>query len=105
MTLLLRTTLFLTGAYLGLRGLAAAYRALDLWYAIRREYPRVVRGVVVWWGASAVVLALTEAPERSAFLWGLLAYLLFYVSPFGLRHLVLRRPPPPATVKAPRPPS
>lgn len=104
---LLRGAFFLGGAYLGMRTLAALYRALDLAYALRREYPRVLRGIVGWGGPSAVVVAFADAPERRAFLCGFLAFLLFYLSLFGLRHLVLRplRPLELTRPRAPVPPA
>lgn len=91
---LLRGALFLVGVYLGMRTLAALYRVLDLAYALRREYPRVLRGIVGWGGTSATVIAFAGAPERAAFLCGVVAFVLFYLSLFGLRHLLLRRLPP-----------
>jgi hypothetical protein len=86
--------LFLCGAYLCLRMIAAAYLALDLWYTIRTAYPRVVRGVLGWGGTSAAVAALAGDLHRRAFLCGLLAFLLFYLSLFVLRHLMLGKPAP-----------
>lgn len=82
--------LFLCGAYLAMRTIAAAYRALDLWYAIRVEYPRVIRGILGWGGASVAVAALAGS-HRSAFSWGLLAFAAFYLSLYALRRLALRR--------------
>lgn len=86
--------LFLCGAYLCMRTIAAVYRILDLWYMIGTTYPRVVRGVLGWGGASAVSAGLAGDLHRGAFLGGLLAFLIFYLSLFCLRHLALRRPAP-----------
>ena len=86
--------LFLCGAYLGMRSLAACYRILDLWYTIGTAYPRVVRGVLGWGGASALGAVLAGDLHRGAFLSGQGAFLIFYVSLFGLRHLVVRKPAP-----------
>ena len=91
---LAEAALFLCGAYLGMRTIAAAYRVIDLWYAIGTAYPRVVRGILGWGGASAAIAALAGEHHRRAFLYGMLAFLLFYLSLYVLRHLVLRKPAP-----------
>ena len=41
----------------------------------------------------ALALAL-GGPRRAAFLLGMLAFLLFYLSLYALRYLVVRRPAP-----------
>lgn len=86
--------LFAGGVYLCLRLIAAAYRLLDLWYTIRTAYPAVLRGILGWGGAAAATAAVLEGRHRLAFLLGLLAFLLFYLSLYRLRHLVLRKPAP-----------
>lgn len=86
--------LFLGGAYLSMRTIAAAYRVLDLWYTIATAYPRVVRGILGWGGFSAVVAALAGDPHRKAFLLGMLAFLVFYLSLFVIMRLALRKPAP-----------
>lgn len=88
------TVLFLCGAYLSMRTIAAAYRALDLWYTIRTAYPGVVRGILGWGGTSAVMGVLAGDRHRATFLCGMLAFLLFYLSLYALRHVVLRKPAP-----------
>lgn len=85
--------LFLCGAYLGMRTLAAAYRVIDLWYTIATAWLRVLRGILGWGGATAAIAVLAGA-HRLAFVGGLLGFLLFYLSLFGLRHLLLRKPAP-----------
>jgi hypothetical protein len=86
--------LFACGAYLCLRLIAAAYRFIDLWYTIRTAYPTVVRGILAWGGVVAALAALLDGRRRTAFLVGMLAFLLFYLSLYALRHLVIRRPAP-----------
>ena len=85
--------LFVLGLYLSLRVLAAFYGLLDLWYTIRTAYPAVIRGMVGWVGSTVTLAAWLDGPNRTAFACGLAAYLTFYLSLFGLRHLILRRPP------------
>jgi hypothetical protein len=94
MSALAEAALFLCGAYLGMRTIAAAFRVIDLWYTIRTAYPQVLRGILGWGGASVVLAALAGGQHRNAFLYGMLAFLLFYLSLYLLRHLVLRKPAP-----------
>jgi len=84
--------LFACGLYVGLRLIAAGYRILDLWYTIGTAYPKVIRGILGW-GGLATARAL-GGPRRAAFLVGMLAFLLFYLSLYALRYLVVRRPAP-----------
>ena len=86
--------LFACGVYLCLRLIAASYRVLDLWYTIRTAYAKVIRGIVGWGGVAAGLAVALEGPRRAAFLFGMLAFLLFYLSLYALRHLVIRRPAP-----------
>jgi hypothetical protein len=86
--------LFAGGVYLSLRVIAASYRALDLWYTIRTAYPAVLGGIAGWGGAAAATAALLEGRHRTAFLLGLAAFLLFYLSLYALRHLALGRTAP-----------
>jgi hypothetical protein len=86
--------LFACGLYVCLRLIAASYRILDLWYTIRTAYPRVIRGIVGWGGAAAGLPLALDGPRRAAFLLGMLAFLLFYLSLYALRYLVVRRPAP-----------
>jgi hypothetical protein len=86
--------LFLCGAYLCMRTLAAVYRILDLWYTIGTAYPRVVRGLLGWGGASAASVAFAGNRHRGALVGGLLAFLIFHFSLYALRHLVVRKPSP-----------
>ncbi|MBI1968151.1 MAG: hypothetical protein HYS40_09185 [Gemmatimonadetes bacterium] len=92
MTRLVDVALFLLGTYLSLRGIAACYRVLDVWYTIRTGYPRVLRGLLGWGGATVAIAALLGDHHRKAFLSGLVAYLLFYLSLYVLRSLFLRKP-------------
>lgn len=79
------------GVYVSIRTIAALYGILDLWYAMRAAWPRVLAEVAAW---SAVVLAavlvLGRGP-RAAFLAGLLGYAAFYLSLFPLRDVLIAR--------------
>ena len=80
---------FALGVYLSIRMIAALYQIVDLWYRIGSEYPRVIRGVLGWAAAIATLAWLLGATYRVAFVSGLVAFLLFYLSLFGLRHLLV----------------
>lgn len=90
MTLLGPLFFFALGVALAIRVLAALYGIIDLWHAIGTYYPRVLRGVAGWGGATLLVAALLEGTYRISFGLGLLAFALGYVSLYGLRHLVVR---------------
>jgi hypothetical protein len=91
-TYLIAALLFLLGGYLAIRTIAALYRVLDLWYAIGREYPRLIGGIVGWGGAIVLVTVLAGQRHRAAFLWGMGAFAAFYLSLYALRNLAMRRP-------------
>jgi len=71
------------GIYFSVRTIAALYRVIDLWYALRRERLRVVTGILGWGGGAVVALLVMH---RSAFLWGFTSdALLFVVSSLASR--------------------
>lgn len=80
----------LFGVYLSIRGLAALYAVLDLWYAVRRTWPRKVRGLVGWGGITAATWWLLAPPYRTGFVYGLAEFVLFYLALFPLRDIGLR---------------
>jgi len=67
---------FSLGVYFSVRTIAALYRVLDLWYALRREWLRVITGIFGWGGGTMVAFLLTYRP---AFLWGFASYSLLFV--------------------------
>ena len=81
---------FLLGAYLAIRVLAALYAVLDLWYSRRRTWPRMVRGLVVWGGVTAVAIGRLTPPYRTALACGLGGYVVLYLALFPLRDIGLR---------------
>lgn len=83
--------LFILGVYLSLRTLAALYRVVDLWYAMRREWPRAAGGIALWCGVTAAVAALLPETLRPAFAGGLAAYLAFFLGLYVVREPLLRR--------------
>lgn len=89
MTVVGNLAVFALGVYLSIRMVAALYQILDLWYRIGTDYPRVLRGVLGWAATIAAVSWLLNATARVSLAAGLMAYLLFYLSLFGLRHVVI----------------
>lgn len=90
MTLVLQVASFALGVYLSIRMIAALYAVIDLWYAIGIAYPGVIRGILGWGAAIPASAWLLDPPYRTALAWGLLAFLLFYLSLYVIRYPVLR---------------
>jgi hypothetical protein len=91
---LVDVALFGLGVYACLRLTAASYRVIDLWYTIRTAYPRVVRGIVGWGGLLTGLALLLDGRRRTALLLGAAAFVLFYLSLYALRYVVVRKPAP-----------
>ena len=91
---LILAVLVACGVYLSMRLIAAAYRVMDLWYTIRTAYPAVMRGIAAWGGAAGVLAILLHGSHRAALLAGMLGFVVFYLSLYVLRYLVVRRPAP-----------
>ena len=90
MTLLLQAAAFTLGVYLSIRMIAALHGVVDLWYAISTAYPRVLRGILGWGAVIGSAAWLLERPYREALAWGLLGFLVFYLSLYVIRYPVLR---------------
>jgi hypothetical protein len=89
-TLLFQIAAFALGAYLSIRMIASLYAIIDLWYAMEREYARVLAGILRWAAAILAPLWLFAPPYRSALGWGLSSFAVFYSSLFVIRYPVLR---------------
>lgn len=90
MTLLLQAAAFTLGVYLSIRMIAALHGTIDLWYAIGSMYPLVIGRIVAWGAAIVASVWLLQAPYRAALAWGLLGFLVFYLSLYVIRYPVLR---------------
>ena len=92
MTTLLHIAAFVLGGYLSIRMIAALHGPVDVWHMIGKVWPRVVADILVWGAAIAVIAWLMEGAYRTAFVWGLAVYLVFYLSLLPLARLYwLRR--------------
>ncbi len=90
MTIIIKIVVFILGIYLSMRMIAALYGIIDLWYTIKTEYPRVIRGVLVW-GIITTCMVMFLGRYRYAFLWGLMAYVFIYLFSYLPTRLVLIR--------------
>ncbi|OFW25512.1 MAG: hypothetical protein A3H97_00290 [Acidobacteria bacterium RIFCSPLOWO2_02_FULL_65_29] len=87
MTLLLQVVAFALGIYLSIRMIAALHGIADFWYMIDKAWLRVLAGVLAWGTTIGVVAWLMARPYQTAFVWGLLTYLVFYLSLLPLARL------------------
>ena len=87
MTALLQVAAFALGSYLSIRMIVALHGIADLWYMIDKAWPRVLAGVLAWAVAIGVIAWLLDRPYQTAFAWGLLTYLVFYLSLLPLARL------------------
>ena len=91
MTILAKSLVFLLGMSLCVQVLAALYGIIDLWYAFRSAYLKVARRLLIWSFAAMVVWRLLPEFLRSAFVWGMTAYVFVYVFIFGCYLLLFAR--------------
>jgi hypothetical protein len=93
MTLFLQVAAFVLGSYLAIRMIVALHGIADLWFIIDRAWPRVLSRVLGWAVAITVIAWLTHGPYRTAFAWGLLTFLVFYLSllPLARLYFAIRR--------------
>ncbi|MCI5168572.1 MAG: hypothetical protein D3903_21385 [Candidatus Electrothrix sp. GM3_4] len=90
MMLVGKIIVFLLGMGVAVQVVAAFYSILDLWYTIRTEYPRVIRGILFWCGISGLMAFLVGDNLRNAFLGGIIFYIPFYVANFFLLQSIIR---------------
>ncbi len=91
MTMLLQFAAFALGSYLSMRMIAALHGPVDVWHLIGKAWPRVAADILVWVAAIAVVAWLMEGTYRTALVWGMAIYLVFYLSLLPLAHLYWAR--------------
>ena len=91
MTLLLQVAAFALGTYLSIRMIAALHGIADFWYMIDKAWLRVLAGILAWGATIGVIAWLMDRPYQTAFVWGLLTYLLFYLSLLPLARLYVAR--------------
>ena len=90
-TTIITIAVFLLGMALSVQLIAAFYGIIDLWYTIRTVWFKVIRRIALW---SIIVIAITltlGGSYRSAFLWGLVALVVFQIGVFGGMKLLIIR--------------
>jgi hypothetical protein len=80
MTALFQFAAFALGTYLSIRMIAALHGVVDVWRMFGKAWPRAVADVVVWAVTTGAIAWLMSGPYRSALVWGLSVYLVFYLS-------------------------
>jgi len=90
MILIGKIIVFLLGMGVAVQVVAAFYSILDLWYTIRTEYSRVIRGILFWCGISGLIAFLVGEDLRKAFFGGMIFYVPFYVANFYLLQSIIR---------------
>ena len=91
MTIVFQIVSFLLGMILCVQLIGALYSVIDLWYAISREYPRVIRKILLWSFIVIIVAIALGPPFRAAYLAGLGANVIIYVAIFFLYEPMLSR--------------
>lgn len=91
MTALLQFAAFALGTYLSIRMIAALHGPVDVWHVIGKAWPRVVADVLVWAAAVTVIVCLMDGAYRTALVWGLSIYFVFYLSLLPLMRLYVAR--------------
>ena len=95
---LVTALVFVAGALLGIRLLAALYAPIDLWYTIRIAWPVAVRRVLFWSGLTAAALLVLKGGGRWALVAGLGAGVLLHVGTWVAVSRVFPRRPRPTPV-------
>lgn len=91
MTLLLQVAAFALGTVLSICMIAALHGIADFWSMMDKAWPRILAGVLAWGATIGVIAWLMDRPYQTAFVWGLLTYLLFYLSLLPLARLYVAR--------------
>lgn len=91
MTAFLQFVAFVLGTYLSIRMIAALHGPIDVWHMIDTAWRRVFADVLVWGVTTGIVVWLMDGPYRTALVWGLSAYLVFYISLLPLLRLYVGR--------------
>lgn len=79
MSIIISIALFLLGMALSVQVIASLYGPLDYIHTIKTKFPGLVLRLLIWGGLSAIIAILLGDRYRPSFLWGLAAYVLFYL--------------------------
>jgi len=91
MTVAIKIIVFLFGMIICVQLIAALYGIIDLRDAFKTEYAKVIRRILVWGILTIAIAWLLGDSLRSAFLWGLTGYFVFYPLAYsGLKLFLMR---------------
>ena len=84
MKLILEIAAFALGIWLSIRMIAALHGIIDFWYMIGKAYPRVAVRILGWSSSILLMVFLLDRPYQTAFVWGAVVFLCFYLSLFPI---------------------
>ncbi|MFC1532572.1 hypothetical protein ACFL7M_04280 [Thermodesulfobacteriota bacterium] len=91
MTVIISIVVFLFGMFLAVQVVASLYGPVDYSYTIKTKLPEVILKILIWCGLSVFLAILLGDRYRPSFLWGLLAYAVFYSLSYPANKLMLKR--------------
>ena len=89
--IVIKIAVFILGMLLSVQLIAALHGCIDLWYTIKTAYPRVIRNILLWGALVFVIAWLLAGRYQPAFLWGLVAYVVFYFGTYLIHKAVFIR--------------
>ena len=91
MTSIIFIVVFLLGMLLAVQVVASLHGPLDYGYTIKTKFPEVILRILIWGGLSLILAIVLGDQYRGPFLWGLMAYLVFYLFSYPVTKLMLKR--------------
>ena len=91
MTGIISIVVFLMGMLLAVQVVASLHGPLDYSYTIKTKFPEVIMRILIWGGLSVILAIVLDDQYRSSFLWGLMAYAVFYLFSYPAIKLMLKR--------------
>ncbi len=79
---IIKIAVFLFGMCLSVQLVAALFSIIDLWYTIRTQYFYVIRKITLWGGVTLIFIWFFGNSLRPAFVFGIIAFILFHISFF-----------------------
>lgn len=95
----LKIFLFFLGLVASFYLVTALFGILDLWYAIGRAYPRVIRRILVPGGITAVIAVIAGEAGRTWFGLGLAVYPLLLISMYIVSIFLTKKPRRPLVIE------
>jgi len=89
--IVIKIAVFILGMLISVQLVAAFHGFIDLWYTIKTAYTRVIRNILVWGALVFVIAWLLAGRYQPAFLWGLVAYVFFYIGTYLIHKAVFIR--------------